>query len=172
MHCSLAHFGKISAGSLDPAQDRSCRHSGSSRRAQGPILHNIWGCNPWYNPRQSERCQSGRSGRSRKPLWSLRATVGSNPTLSARDDPPRTECPAGKSGVNLDKPRNTCCGTGFLTRIYTPILGRIDQPVLPGQAPRGGTGARSDRLASTPGTGSVGRDWHLIGQIREMRDKL
>ena len=138
INCSLAHFGNLSAGSLDPAQDRSCRHSGSSRRAQGPILHNFWGCNPWYNPRQSERCQSGRSGRSRKPLWSLRATVGSNPTLSARDDPPRTEYPAGKSGVNLDKSRQEPGQAPQHTLrdrlLDAPILGRIDQPVLPGQA--------------------------------------
>gem|GEM_PF-5603994 len=31
----------------------------------------------------TEGCQSGRMGRSRKPLYVLR-TVGSNPTLSAR----------------------------------------------------------------------------------------
>jgi hypothetical protein len=30
-----------------------------------------------------ERCQSGRSGRSRKPLTFERRSVGSNPTLSA-----------------------------------------------------------------------------------------
>ena len=30
-----------------------------------------------------ERCRSGRSGRSRKPLYSLRGTEGSNPSLSA-----------------------------------------------------------------------------------------
>ncbi len=33
--------------------------------------------------RRTERCQSGRSGRSRKPLCPVRGTVGSNPTLSA-----------------------------------------------------------------------------------------
>jgi hypothetical protein len=33
--------------------------------------------------RAAERCQSGRSGRSRKPLCPVRGTVGSNPTLSA-----------------------------------------------------------------------------------------
>src|ERR1051326_3447216 len=30
-----------------------------------------------------ERCRSGRTGRSRKPLSSLRGTEGSNPSLSA-----------------------------------------------------------------------------------------
>ena len=34
----------------------------------------------------AERCRSGRTGRSRKPLCALR-TVGSNPTLSAKDGP-------------------------------------------------------------------------------------
>ena len=36
----------------------------------------------WYNAQVLERCQSGRLGRSRKPLWAM-PTVGSNPTLSA-----------------------------------------------------------------------------------------
>src|SRR4051794_36254582 len=31
-----------------------------------------------------ERCRSGRTGRSRKPLSSLRGTEGSNPSLSAK----------------------------------------------------------------------------------------
>lgn len=34
-------------------------------------------------PAQTERCRSGRSGRSRKPLSLLRGTEGSNPSLSA-----------------------------------------------------------------------------------------
>src|SRR5271169_2181896 len=33
--------------------------------------------------RSSERCRSGRTGRSRKPLSLLRGTEGSNPSLSA-----------------------------------------------------------------------------------------
>ena len=41
MHCSLAHFGHLSAGSLDPAQDRSCRHSGSSRRVYYTIFGDV-----------------------------------------------------------------------------------------------------------------------------------
>ena len=32
---------------------------------------------------ESEGCRSGRTGRSRKPLWSLLATEGSNPSPSA-----------------------------------------------------------------------------------------
>jgi hypothetical protein len=34
-------------------------------------------------PAHSERCRSGRTGRSRKPLSLLRGTEGSNPSLSA-----------------------------------------------------------------------------------------
>ena len=39
----------------------------------------------WVSPKPaSERCQSGRMGRSRKPLTLVRGSQGSNPCLSAR----------------------------------------------------------------------------------------
>ena len=52
------------------------------RRSAGPIDRGEAGAG---SPRRSspEGCRSGRTGRSRKPLWPARVTVGSNPTPSA-----------------------------------------------------------------------------------------
>ena len=49
----------------------------------------------------SERCRSGRSGRSRKPLCPLLGTVGSNPTLSANHRPLLSTGVSGNSKIAL-----------------------------------------------------------------------
>src|SRR6516164_8899601 len=51
------------------------------------------------NSAVAERCRSGRTGRSRKPLSLLRGTEGSNPSLSATEPVPAAGLPERQRGL-------------------------------------------------------------------------
>ena len=57
---------------------RPCSHGLRAKRGCASVARPVT-----RGAARTERCQSGRSGRSRKPLYPVRGTVGSNPTLSA-----------------------------------------------------------------------------------------
>src|SRR6516165_4894545 len=62
------------------------------------------GCDPVLIQRRpdsaiAERCRSGRTGRSRKPLSLLRGTEGSNPSLSANESVAAARVPGRRRGA-------------------------------------------------------------------------
>ena len=102
------------------------------------------------NSAVAERCRSGRTGRSRKPLSLLRGTEGSNPSLSATEPVPAAGLPERQRGATPPSSRSQISDT-------TP------EPVTcccPAVAPEALVASRSylPGGGSAP-PGSVGQQW-------------
>src|SRR5438552_9889240 len=92
--------------------------------------------------RQSERCRSGRTGRSRKPLSLLRGTEGSNPSLSATFDNTEERISAATSPLSPQKDKGR-------DEPESASPGMESAPPLD-HAPRFGRGGLRRRIHQTP----------------------
>ena len=104
----------------------------------------------------AERCRSGRTGRSRKPLSLLRGTEGSNPSLSATEPVPAAGLPERQRGATPPSSRSqisdttpepvTCCCPAVAPEALV-----ASRSYLPGggSAPPGSVGQRCFRPLPT-----------------------
>jgi hypothetical protein len=107
----------------------------------------------------AERCRSGRTGRSRKPLSLLRGTEGSNPSLSASEFVATACLPARQRGAmppssgsqisDTTPEQVTCCSPAVAPAALTALTASRSYPTGGGSAPPGSVGQQWFRSLPT-----------------------